>query len=264
MEAAVFLPILVVLSLMAYRLRFLDGSGAISASIVGLLIYYGGGLSWFATLVFFFVVSSLLTKYRYSEKRSIGIVQEKYGARGWTNVLANGCFASLFAVSELALGGDIYTIAFLGTIASAFADTLGTEVGLLSKGEPRSVTPPFRKLIRGQSGAVSGLGLFAGFAGSLSCGILAAFLGFVNKNPLNVIAIVFAGGVAGSTFDSLLGSTVQGSGECVVCGRVTEMLVHHDKPTRHMKGIRFIDNNIVNLIATGFGAVVSLALFLIL
>jgi uncharacterized protein (TIGR00297 family) len=263
MEISLFIPILIVLTLLAYRLRFLDASGAVSASVVGLLIYYGGGLGWFSTLVFFFVVSSLLTKYRYHEKRSMGIVQEKYGARGWANVFANGGFASFFAISELVYGGNFYTVAYLGTISTAFADTLGTEIGLLSKSEPRSIMPPFRKLVRGQSGAVSGLGLLASFLGSLSCGVLAIFLELVAKDPLSIIVIVFVGGFAGSTFDSILGATVQGSGECVVCGKRTEMLVHHDKPTRHVRGLRFFENNVVNLISTGFGAAVSLALFLI-
>lgn len=262
-EIALFIPILIVLTLLAYKLRFLDASGAVSASVVGLLIYYGGGLGWFITLVFFFVVSSLLTKYRHDEKRSMGIVQEKYGARGWTNVLANGGFASFFAIIELVYGGDFYTAAYLGTISTAFADTLGTEIGLLSKSEPRSIMPPFRRLVRGQSGAVSSLGLLAGFLGSLSCGVLAAFLGLANSDPLRVIAIVFAGGAVGSTVDSFLGATIQGSGECVICGKRTEMLVHHDKPTKHVRGLRFFENNVVNLISTGFGAAVSLALFLI-
>ena len=261
-EVALFLPTLIVLTLLAYRIRFLDASGAVSASVVGLLIYYGGGVRWFGTLVFFFVVSSLVTKYRYSEKRNMGIVQEKGGARGWTNVLANGGFASFFALNELAYGGDYYTVAFLGAISTAFADTLGTEVGLLSKNEPRSILPPFRRLARGQSGAVSSLGLLAGFLGALSFGVLAAILGLLNQNSLLIILIVLAGGVAGSTLDSFLGSTIQGSGECVVCGKRTETLVHHDKPTKHMKGIRLFENNVVNLISTGFGAAVSLALFL--
>ena len=261
-EVVLFLPTLIVLTLLAYRIRFLDASGAVSASVVGLLIYYGGGVRWFGTLVFFFVVSSLVTKYRYSEKRNMGMVQEKGGARGWTNVLANGGFASFFALNELAYGGDYYTVAFLGAISTAFADTLGTEVGLLSKSEPRSIIPPFRKLVRGQSGAVSSLGLLAGFLGALSFGVLAAILGLLNQNSLLIILIVLAGGVAGSTLDSFLGSTIQGSGECVVCGKRTETLVHHDKPTKHMKGIRLFENNVVNLISTGFGAAVSLALFL--
>lgn len=263
-EVAVFLPVLIALTLLAHRLRYLDGAGAVLASIVGMLVYYAGGLRWFAVLVFFFLVSSLLTKYRYAEKRSLGIVQEKDGIRGWRNVLANGCFASLFSINELFLGGDVYTVAFLGAISAAFADTLGTEVGLLSKSEPRSIIPPFRRAIRGESGAVSALGLLAGFAGALSCGLLAVFLGLVSENPLLVVSIVMVGGFAGSTFDSLLGSTVQGAGECVVCGKRTELLNHHGKPTKRVKGIRLFENNMVNLMATAFGSAVTLALFLIL
>lgn len=263
-EAAIFLPILTAALLLAYRVRSLDGSGVLVAIVVGLVSYYAGGWTWFGALIFFFLVSSLLTKYRYVEKHSLGYAQEKGGARGWRNVLANGGIALFLSFNEVIYGGDIFSAGFFGAVAAAFADTLGTEVGLLSKSAPRYMIPPFRAATRGESGAVSGLGLLAGLAGALSFGILAAFMGVTLKNPIVTVFAILAGGFAGTLFDSLLGSALQASGKCVVCGKKTEYLSHHGKPIKLLKGIRFFENNAVNFVSTAFGAFVSVVIFLLL
>lgn len=263
-EIAFFTVILAVLCFLAYRIRALDRAGTVAGGVVGWIVFYVGGLQWFIALIFFFLVSSLLTKYRYGEKRSLGCAQEKEGARGWRNVFANGGISLVFALNELVIGGDIYTVAFLGSVAAAFADTLGTEVGLLSKSEPRHILPPFGKAIPGESGAVSALGLIASFTGAISVGILSVAMGLISENPFSLVFAVMVGGFTGAIFDSILGSTVQGMGQCVVCGKQTESLNHHGKPTRHLKGIRVFENNIVNFVSTALGAVVTATIFAIL
>jgi uncharacterized protein (TIGR00297 family) len=263
-EIASFTVILAVLCFLAYRIRALDRAGTITGGLVGWVTFYVGGLQWFIALIFFFLVSSILTKYRYDEKRSLGYAQDKKGARGWRNVLANGGISLVFALNELVIGGDIYTVAFLGSVAAAFSDTLGTEVGLLSKSDPRHILPPFRKAVPGESGAVSALGLIASFAGAISVGILSVAMGLTSGSPFSLVFAVMVGGFAGAIFDSVLGLTVQGGGECVVCGKQTESLNHHGKPTRHLKGIRVFENNIVNFVSTALGAVVTASIFAIL
>jgi uncharacterized membrane protein len=76
---------------------------------------------------------------------------------------------------------------------------------------------------------------------------------------LVVLAAVF-GGVSGSVADSLIGATVQRKTICAVCGKASENLVHCGQPTKRQSGIFFVDNNIVNLLATMVGAGASLAL----
>ena len=263
-EIASFTAMLALLCFLAYRIRALDGPGTLAGGIVGWVIFYVGGLKWFIVLIFFFLASSLLTRYRYNEKRSIGCAQDKEGARGWRNVLANGGVALVFSLNEFAFGGDIYAAAFLGSVAAAFADTLGTEVGLLSKSLPRHILSPFRKAIPGESGAVSVLGLFASLTGAISVGCLSIVTGLVGKSPFSLVFAVLVGGFGGAIFDSLLGSTIQGAGECTVCGKQTESLNHHGKTTRHLWGIRLFENNVVNFVSTALGAVITASIFTIL
>jgi len=57
--------------------------------------------------------------------------------------------------------------------------------------------------------------------------------------------------------DSVLGATAQGKFRCSVCGVEMETRRHHGLRTVHSRGLRLLDNNGVNLFATGAGALVA-------
>ena len=69
-------------------------------------------------------------------------------------------------------------------------------------------------------------------------------------------------GVVGSAVDSLLGATVQAGFECPACRRPTERAVHAcGTACRHVRGVRWMTNDTVNLLAVsaaaGLGAAVA-------
>jgi uncharacterized membrane protein len=77
--------------------------------------------------------------------------------------------------------------------------------------------------------------------------------------PAAAAAGGLAGGVAGTLADSVLGATVQGRFHCPVCGRDPERARHDCTGTaRPSGGIGWIDNDVVNLLATTVGAGVAL------
>jgi uncharacterized membrane protein len=84
---------------------------------------------------------------------------------------------------------------------------------------------------------------------------VAAMLGV----PASIAAAGVAGGVAGTLADSVLGATVQGRYRCATCGRDLER-PHHRCAGRATRsgGIGWIDNDVVNLLATTVGAGVAL------
>ncbi len=253
------------LALIAFRSKAIDLQGAIAGYAVSFVAFLAGGFGWLVVIVAFFGVSSVLTRFRYDYKLKLGSAQEKSGTRSWPNTFANAGVALGASLLEIYLHEDIFAVAFIGSISAAMSDTIATEVGLLSKSNPRLITN-LRKLVKpGTSGGVSSLGEIAAFVSSLAMGILGVILvvpqKFNGSGLVSVFPSVLLGGFAGTTIDSLVGAKFQATSECEVCGALTEENFHHSRPTKLVKGHRFIDNNVVNFIGALSGALVSIALY---
>lgn len=263
--AAVLVEFFIVIgvALAAILLKTLDERGFLASVAVGLAIVYGGGFNWFVIVAVFFVLGVVFTFYRYGYKRGIGGAQEKGGARNWPNILANGGVASAVAAVNLLYPSGLMAALFLGAVATSAADTAATELGLLSHSRPKLITHLGRTVTPGTSGGVSVLGLLAAVLASLVIGTLALILGLLAVGIM-VLTVCVAGGVAGTLFDSFLGATIQRRGYCVVCLKPTEAVRHCGESTRVTGGIVLIENNVVNLFATVFGAAVSGLVFVYL
>ena len=245
------------LALAAVFVRAIDGRGFLASAAVGFAIIFGGGLGWFIIVGTFFALGVAFTWYKYGYKKKLGGAQEKGGERNWPNILANGGVASLFAVGNLFRPGMVFAGLFLGAIGAAAADTVGTELGLLSEKPPRLIVNPARQVPPGTSGAVSLLGFLGAILASMVIGAMALFLGIMGDSLL-VIPSCLLGSLAGAIADSVLGATAQRKGYCKVCLRQTEALHHCGEKTTVTGGVPYIENNLVNVAATVVGALVSL------
>lgn len=245
-------------ALLALRARALSRSGAAAAMVVGTLAA-AAGWRWAALLIVFFLSSSALSRWRADAKarRTAGIV-EKGGRRDAWQVLANGGVFAVAALGQLALPHATgWWLAGAGALAAAAGDTWATEIGTLEGGTPRSLLT-WRPLPVGASGGVTLVGTLGGVAGALLIALLAA-VGTAASRP--VALAVLAGGVAGTLADSLLGATGQARRWCPRCQVLTEQSVHVcGTPTRHAGGLRWMTNDVVNLLATVVGAAVAVAL----
>ncbi len=249
--------VVIAVALAAILLNTLDGRGFIASVVVGLTIVYGGGLPWFVIVAVFFVLGVVFTLYKYGYKRKLGSAQEKGGARNWPNILANGGAASVVALFNFFNPSPVTAALFLGAVSTSAADTAATELGLLSHSRPQLVTNLTKSVTPGTSGGVSFLGLLGSVLASVVIGLMALFLGLLPYG-LSVMAVCAVGGIAGAMFDSILGATIQRQGYCVVCSKPSEALKHCGEATRVTRGVWFIENNVVNLIATAVGAGVAL------
>jgi uncharacterized protein (TIGR00297 family) len=80
---------------------------------------------------------------------------------------------------------------------------------------------------------------------------------------LSLPVIGLFSGLAGSLADSLMGATIQAMYYCPTCEKETERRVHGcGTPTLPLRGIPWFDNDVVNFIATLFGALVGIVLHL--
>lgn len=261
------------------RKKALTHSGIISAFLLGVIIAGFGGLTWFAMLLSFYLTSSILTKYKKQEKSFVVDKFQKGGQRDIGQVLANGLIALIMVLLINVYHTDIFFAGFIGAVATVTADTWGTELGVLSKSKPILITS-FKPVEPGTSGAISKLGIAATIFGSLIVGIVGfLFSGIriiITDNfsfqqyifPFSVSWIILVGiigGTVGAFVDSLLGATVQAMFYCDVCEKETEKVIHTcGNATRHIRGIRVLDNDGVNLVSSLAGAVVSMLIYYIL
>jgi len=254
---------------LSLRMRMVDKSGLVAGFVVGssVFIFPRDGWKWFTVILVFHLVAAQFTKYKYEAKRRRGFAQEKGGARAWQNVFANGGVAALLAIGEGLFPSDVFLAGFIGAVGTATADTLATEIGLLYPRDPRSIADLRKKVPPGTSGGVSPLGEFATLLGSFIIGLVAWLLG-IGASPewnfMRVMAIALISGFLGCTVDSMIGATVQEMFRCSICNKITESKKHCGEPSIYISGCRAIDNNLVNFISTGIGALVAVLVCLFL
>jgi uncharacterized protein (TIGR00297 family) len=227
-----------VLGIGAYWAKAADSDAVLSETIVCLLVILFGGLSWFMLLLAFYLMGGGFTRYGYAHKAKLGIAQSHGGVRGYKNVYSNSlvplAMAVCFGIYRNEMFSEIFVYAFIASVATAAGDTLASEIGETSRSKPRMITT-LKETEPGVDGGVTPLGEAASLGGALVIGLLALLTGMTGAFG---IAVGVIGGFLGTNFDSLLGATLQRRG--------------------------ILSNNGVNLVATGFGALVGAFLWYIL
>jgi uncharacterized protein (TIGR00297 family) len=244
-----------IIAVAARRARTLATSGAIAATVMG-TISLAAGWTWGALLLTMFVPASALSRLGERQKAErVGPVVEKGGERDAGQVVANGGMYAVAALGSLLGPSPIWYAIGAGALAASAADTWATEVGTLAEGDPISIISG-RRVAPGTSGGISLMGTAAGVGGALFIGAGAALTDW----PVRFAAVAL-GGVAGTLADSLLGATVQTRRWCERCSESTERHVHScGTPTRHRGGLVGFDNDAVNAVCSGVGALVALLL----
>ncbi len=237
--------------------RSLTDSGTIGALISGTIIFGLGGWAWGVMLGVFFVSSSALSHFKEDEKKAAAEKFEKGHQRDIGQVVANGGIATLIAFLSYLFESPIWFPLFIGVMATVTADTWATELGTLSKRPPRLITTG-QVVEVGTSGGISPFGTAVSFLGGLFIGLIAGITTDFSQ-ILQYALIGGIGGLAGSLFDSLLGATVQAVYYSDERNKETEKKVNSQgNPNQHVRGWLWMTNDLVNLIASLFGAGISL------
>lgn len=193
--------------------------------IMGFLIIVAAGFNWLILIFIFLILSLLATKYKKNYKKSMKLYEGRRNAR---NVISNGIIPFImasFSYYDGFLGG------FIGSVATATADTLASEIGVLQT--PRLITDLTREVKPGTDGGVSLLGTAAGIIGAGIIGLSAYFLN-ICSNPLISVKIAVIAGTIGCFMDSILGALFERK--------------------------NYINNEQVNLLATVTGAAAGIIL----
>ncbi len=229
---------------LAWRARLLTAGGALVAGGLAATLLWRGTAYHAATGIGFFALASALSKL--PGGRAAAAEAEKGSQRDALQVLANGgvAWACLLLWPH-------QPVLWAGALAAAAADTWATEIGTRYGGTPRHVLT-LRRVPAGTSGAVSGAGTLGALLGAVSVAGLGALVA-----PGAPLLAPVLGGLAGAFADTLLGATLQVRYR-TAAGLLTERPAASDgTPHAHARGLRWINNDAVNALATLVGSLVA-------
>jgi uncharacterized membrane protein len=135
---------------------------------------------------------------------------------------------------------------------------------MLARRPPRLITT-WAVVPAGTSGGVTLEGLAAGGGGALAVGLAWSLgaLGAGRQVRAAVPLLAVVAGLVGSLVDSLLGATLQAVYWCDGCAEATERRVHArcGRPARRVGGLSWVNNDVVNGLATLVGSLVGARLW---
>lgn len=216
---------------LAYAIRGVDRSGMVTGFLLGTLVWASLGAWGWLLLFAFFVIGTACTKLGYQRKAAAKLAQEKGGRRGMRHALANGGVAAAAALfAGVTAYPEVFALAAAGALATAAADTAGSEIGQLW-GRRTFLITTLRPVPRGTDGAVSVEGTLAGVLASVVIGVIGAAGGLY---PWAGVAVVVVAAFLGSVLESVVGATLERRG--------------------------LLDNEAVNFLNTLIGALIAAAL----
>ena len=238
-------------ALVAWRARTLTGGGAVAAWSIGFPVLYGTGWQGGAVLAAFFISSNLIS--RRLASRPLALDPKGDRRDGW-QVYANGALAGVaggIGTVDFRLGLWLATCA----LAAAAADTWATSIGSCSIRSPRLIWSG-RVVPAGMSGGITA----AGTAGAAGGALLLGTVGASVSGMLALLPTATLVGFLGMIVDSSLGALLQGRFHCAACNMASEWRVHRcGRATARTSGIAWLNNDVVNFLATGSAAAAGLA-----
>lgn len=189
----------ILIGAITYYKQALDFTGVLSLIIMGSTIIFFAGPQWLIVVILFLALTLVATKMAKPYKQKKNLYQKKRTAK---NVLSNGLVA--FILAMLGQWGA-FVGGFIGAVATATADTMASEVGVL---EPPILVTTLKRVPAGTNGGISITGTAVGMAGAGVIGIAACLLGLC-PNPAKSLIIAIVAGTLGCFIDSFLGALLE-------------------------------------------------------
>tara|TARA_B100000927_G_C16445844_1_gene461719 strand:- start:147 stop:908 length:762 start_codon:yes stop_codon:yes gene_type:complete len=213
----VTLGLVVFLLVMSSRTKMLDAKGANAAAMLGLIVGGLGHWTWLLVLLGFLLGSHKATKWRFEEKKALGLSESSDGHRGWTNVVANGAIPGLICLYAY-LSEDWETVVWLfgAAVAVAASDTFASEIGCLDT-RVRMITT-LKPCKQGENGGFSPNGQLAAAVGSAVVAVLTLLTWWLTTpaasgaDGLQMGGMLAFVGWLGCQIDSYLGALLENRG----------------------------------------------------
>ena len=246
--------------LAAWR-RALTPGGLALAWALAVVIGYCGGLTGFLALAITFIFTIAAGKISGAKRERVEKdLHAKTGARDATQIFCNVFVGALMLVCFKLTGFRGFLWAYGGAMAASLADSMASELGVLSKRPPRDILT--RQPVQpGMSGGVTRFGFaMSALGAALVAACFAACTRAASGSFFPAFLDVTAAGFFAALCDSALGSGVQVKFRCPVCGKLTEKPKHCGVAGTPERGVRFMTNDAVNFCNNLLGALAALGL----
>jgi len=229
----------------AFIFNWLTLDGTSSSIILGTIAYGIGGLVGALIILAFFISGSILATGKLNAE---GILEKSFRRDG-SQVWANGFWFALWIVVWYLTQNSAFLIAAVASIAMATADTWATEIGA-SRLKAKAWLITSREVVKpGTDGGISIYGSLAAFAGALFIALIFGTLQM--ETSLWALIVIILTGFLGCFIDSYLGARIQGKAITMAAFSFLGMQYF------------YINNNVINWMATGFASIISLTIILI-
>ncbi|KAL2264682.1 hypothetical protein VTJ83DRAFT_7192 [Remersonia thermophila] len=268
MKPVIAVPATLLLVYRAWSKKSLTPAGIAAATVTAIAHAVHPWNLPFVLLVVFFLAGTRATHVKEQVKARLtlksGGASGGEGPRTHVQVLANSLVASVLSLLHayqlrareqalargatpggdpgslcFAWGGDLLVVGLIANYACVAADTFSSELGILSRGEPRLITSlTLRKVPRGTNGGVTLTGLAAGLLGSMVVVTAAMLLvpfcteatagragggaPWSTEQRRALMLGLTLWGLLGSLVDSVLGGLLQRSVKDVRSGKIVE------------------------------------------
>ena len=249
-----------VVAILAYVARSLDAGGALCAFVMGVTVLWTTRFAGFFLFMLFFISCNIVgkvSKRLRAKDRTPEIWEKKGSRRDLMQVIANGLMATLASLLWFFSAKSAALVMFGAAVAEATSDTFAGEIGKLSSRPPVSILT-MRQVPKGMSGGVTALGM----AGAALSAFVIALFWYVSFSGVSFYqaALVWVLGFAGAVIDSYLGAGVQALYYDPETDEFTEKEERDGRKMELSRGIRWIDNDMVNLMSNTFSAVFALGM----
>lgn len=246
--------------IISYKKGSVSASGFFALILISSLFIWLDQVALLFVLFYMFASSSILTRYKKSQKKEFDLVVAKSGPRDYLQAICNLGIATIALIIYHITKEEAFIAAIIGSVAAANADSWASEIGGLSKSQPIMITT-LKPVQKGISGGVTLTGMLGGVAGSLFI-VLAATgtMSLIDPFKGNTIVLIlasFVAGIFGFVFDSYLGAVFQS-----LYKNTSDQLTESSANKKELiKGFKWMDNDAVNFITTFVAAVVAAGIY---
>ena len=238
-----------------YKFRWLSAGGSVTTWLLGCILLISPNPVWVIPALVFLILGSVVSKLPQTEGQAEGMMdrlKSDEGGRTSQQVFCNGGIYTVLLGGYFISSDVVFLIAGMAAITTALSDTASSELGRRYGKSTISILN-FKKIPSGVSGGISMAGTVSGLIFAAAMAGLPFLI--LPEYTVQMFVIVLIAGFLGNIADSFIGAIFQVKYRPNPNSPWTDTPV--GKGRNQTKGIEWITNNAVNLLATATAGIIG-------